>query len=90
MIEIHQLRFGAVQLSDTIVIGANVYSVEDREDALHYIKGLTFTVPNTTECRARQMELVGNFFETRGATGDWSTVVEMHPRFSFEGGRLYP
>jgi hypothetical protein len=75
-------------VTQAFVVGAHVYSVEDREDALHYIKGLTFTVPNTAECRTRQMELIGNFIEMRGAAGDWSTVVEMRPRYSFEGGRL--
>jgi hypothetical protein len=70
--------------------GASVYTAGEQEEALHYIKGLTFSVPNTEECRARKMELIGNFFETRGSTGDWSTAVELHPRYAVEGGRVVP
>jgi hypothetical protein len=75
-------------VTQAFVIGGNVYSVEDREDALHYIRGLTFTVPNTAECRSRQMELIGNFMEARGAGGDWSTTVDLHPRYSWGDGRV--
>ncbi len=69
-------------------LGRTVYSTEEAEDAVHYTKGLTFTVPNTAECRVRQMELIGNFAEALGQTGEWSTVFEMHPRFSYVGGYM--
>jgi hypothetical protein len=70
--------------------GASVYTAWEQEDALHYIKGLTFSVLNTADCRARRMELIGNFFETRGSAGDWATAVELHPLYSLEGTRVVP
>jgi hypothetical protein len=75
-------------VTQAFVTGGNIYSIEDREDALHYIRGLTFTVPNSAECRSRQMELIGNFIEARGAAGDWSTTVDLRPRYSWEDGRI--
>ena len=55
---------------------------------MHYIKDLTFSVPNTPECRARQMELIGNFVEALGSTGEWTTLTELHPRYSIVGTRV--
>jgi hypothetical protein len=69
-------------------MGASVYSLQQMEDALHYVKLLTFEVPNTPECRVRQVELIGNFTEARGPSGDWITLFEMHPRYSFDGTRV--
>jgi hypothetical protein len=75
-------------VTQAIVTGANVVSADDREEALHYVKGLTFSVPNTVECRARQIELIGNFLESRGSTGEWTTLFAVHPRFTFDGNHV--
>jgi hypothetical protein len=72
-------------VTQAFLAGAYVYTQEEREDALHYIKGLTFMVPNTAECRVRQMELIGSFFEARGSSGDWATVFAVHPRYTLDG-----
>jgi len=65
--------------------GASVYTAEQTQDALHYVKLLTFSVPNTPECKVRLLELIGNFFEARDSSGEWVTLFEMHPRYSFDG-----
>jgi len=75
-------------VTQAFVTGANVVSADDREEALHYVKGLTFSVPNTAECRARQMELIGNFLESRSSTGEWATLFAVHPRYTFDGNRV--
>jgi hypothetical protein len=39
-------------VTQAFLAGANAYTAEEQEDALHYTKGLTFSVPNTAECVA--------------------------------------
>jgi hypothetical protein len=69
-------------------VGDSVVSAEDKEAELHYTKGLSFSVPGTPECGARQIELIGNFAEQKGPTGEWSTVFNVHPRYSLVGKRV--
>lgn len=40
-------------------------------------------VPNTGECRVPQMEMIGNFLESRDSGGGWTTVFEV-PRYSLD------
>jgi hypothetical protein len=75
-------------VTQAFVSGANSYSAADQETALDYIKVLTFLVPNTPECRARKMEVIGNFLESRGSNGGWETVLDMYPRYSLDGTRV--
>jgi hypothetical protein len=75
-------------VTQAFVTAANVISADDREEALHYVKGLTFSVPNTAECRARQIELIGNFLESRSSMGEWATLFEVHPRYTFDGNHV--
>ena len=75
-------------VTQAFMTGGNVISADDREEALHYVKGLTFSVPNTAECRARQIELIGNFFESRSSMGEWATLFEVHPRYTFDGNHV--
>jgi hypothetical protein len=75
-------------VTQAFVAGANVYTAADQEAALDYIKVLTFLVPNTPECRARKMEVIGNFLESRGSNGEWETVLDLYPRYSFDGTRV--
>jgi hypothetical protein len=75
-------------VTQAFVTGANVVGTDDREEALHYVRGLTFSVPNTAECRARQMELIGNFLESRSSTGEWTTLFAVHPRYTLDGNRV--
>jgi hypothetical protein len=64
------------------------YGVEDLEADLQFVKGLTFAVPDSPECHARQVEVIGNFVESLTAAGDWETVLEVHPRYSLDGTRV--
>jgi hypothetical protein len=75
-------------VTQAFVAGANVYTAGDQETALDYIKVLTFLVPNTPECRARKMEVIGNFLESRSSNGEWETVLDLYPRYSFDGTRV--
>jgi hypothetical protein len=75
-------------VTQAFVAGANVYTPADQEAALDYIKVLTFLVPNTPECHARKMEVIGNFLESRSSNGEWETVLDLYPRYSFDGTRL--
>jgi len=70
------------------VTGADVVTPADQEMELDYVRHLTFMVPNTAECRARQMEMIGNFYESRDSGNAWSTVFVVHPRYSLEDGRV--
>ena len=75
-------------VAQAFVMGANVYTPADQEAALDYIKVLTFSVPNSPECHARKMEVIGNFLESRGSNGEWETVLDLYPRYSFDGTRV--
>ena len=75
-------------VTQAFVAGANVYTPADQEAALDYIKLLTFLVPNTPECHSRKMEVIGNFLESRASNGEWETVLDLFPRYSFEGTRV--
>jgi hypothetical protein len=75
-------------VTQAFVAGANAYRAADQEAALDYIKILTFSVPNTPECRARKMEVIGNFIESKGSNGEWQTVLDLYPRYYFDGRRV--
>ena len=75
-------------VTQAFVTGANVYAPADQEIALDYIKLLTFSVPNTPECHSRKMEVIGNFLESRASNGEWETVLDLYPRYSFDGTRV--
>jgi hypothetical protein len=70
------------------ITGANVYTTADQEAALDYIKILTFLVPNPPECHSRKMEVIGNFLESRSSNGEWETVLDLYPRYFFDGTRV--
>jgi len=75
-------------VTQAFVTGSNVYTRADQEAALDYIKLLSFVVPNTVECHARKMEVIGNFLESRGSNGEWETVLDLYPRYSFDGANV--
>lgn len=57
----------------------------EQDAELAYTRALTFTVPDTPSCKSRQMELIGDFVEMRGATGQWATYAKLYPRLIFDG-----
>jgi hypothetical protein len=69
-------------------VRGNFNDAENQEAAVHYIKGLIFQVPATDECQAREMELNGEFHESSDGGGQWTTTLEMHPRYIAQNGRV--
>jgi hypothetical protein len=56
----------------------------DAEQA--FISAMRFSVPQTQSCRVRQMELIGDVFETREKDGRWASYIRLYPRLSFAPG----
>jgi hypothetical protein len=82
---------GAGLVSRELLTAANYGTLQEQQAEMGYAKEMTFTVPNTPECSAREIELIGDFFESREPTGNWATFVRLYPRFSFTGdGALSP
>lgn len=70
------------------VNGFTIYSPADQAAALDYINTLTFQVPNTPECSTRKIELNGKFIQTRNSSGEWETILDVYPRYSFNGTQV--
>jgi hypothetical protein len=68
--------------------GASVVSLADQDAELDYLKILTFDVPNTDDCRTKEIEMFGTFAETREPGGEWATVLDIHPRYAMQGDRV--
>jgi hypothetical protein len=75
-------------VTKAFLLGGTVDNAEDQEAALHYIKGLTFQTPDTDECSTREIEINGEFRESADTGGEWLTVLQIHPRYSYQDGRL--
>lgn len=83
-IKVHFWVNGAGLVSREVLTATTYATAAERQAELEFTKGLTFTVPNTAECRVREMELIGDFFEMRNAAGQWATFVKLYPRLSFD------
>lgn len=83
-IKVHFWVNGAGLVTREVLTATTYATTEERQAELNFTKGLTFTVPNTAACRVREMELVGDFFEMKGSTGQWATFVRLYPRLSFD------
>jgi len=70
------------------VAGSTVVSPQDQEAALEYIRHLTFEAPTAEECQPIKMQMVGNFHMAKDSTGDWITVFDVHPVYSFNGTQI--
>jgi hypothetical protein len=67
------------------VLTASTYGTAAEQQAeMMYTNGLTFSVPNTAECRIREVELIGDYFEMKSRSGGWATYVKLYPRLSFD------
>jgi hypothetical protein len=75
-------------VTKAFILGGTVDRPEDQEAALRYIKGPTFQLPNTDECRSREIEIVGDFRRTADSNGDYVTVLDIHPQYAYQDGRL--
>jgi len=70
------------------VSGGTVVSPEDQEAAIDYIRHLTFEAPTAEECQTVKMQMVGNFHMSKSSSGDWITVFDAHPVYSFNGSQV--
>jgi hypothetical protein len=70
------------------VTGANVVTPVDQEAALDYVRHLAFEAPAAEECQAIKMQMVGNFHMSKDSGGDWTTIFDVHPVYSFSGDRV--
>jgi hypothetical protein len=70
------------------MVGGSVNDIQNQEEALHYVKGLTFQVPNTEQCRTREIEIIGEFRGSPDTIGEWATVLEIRPRYASVEGRV--
>jgi hypothetical protein len=80
-----KIRFfvnGSGEVTRAALTSANFASPEEQAAELEFTKRLTFVVPDTAECRTREMELVGDFVAMKGPTGQWATFVRLYPHFS--------
>jgi hypothetical protein len=55
---------------------------------LDFVQHLTFSVPDSEECRTRPLEMIANFSESRQSADEWATVMEVHPVYSVDGDRV--
>jgi hypothetical protein len=70
------------------LVGASVVTPADQEAALDYVRHLTFVTPAAEECQAIKMQMVGNFHMSKDASGDWTTIFDVHPVYSFSGTQV--
>jgi hypothetical protein len=70
------------------VSGGTVVSPEDQEAAIDYVRHLTFDSPTAEACQTIKMQMVGNFHMSKNPSGDWITVFDAHPVYSFNGGQV--
>jgi hypothetical protein len=70
------------------VAGSTVVTAQDQEAALDYIRHLTFEAPTAEECQTLKMQMVANFHMSKNSSGDWITVVDVHPVYSFNGTQV--
>jgi hypothetical protein len=75
-------------VSKAFYAGGSINDPQDLEEALHYVKGLIFQVPDKDQCRTREIEILGEFRESADAAGEWATVLEIHPRYASVEGRV--
>jgi len=67
-----------------VLTGSTYGTAAEQQAEMAYTKGLTFSLPNTVECRIREVGLVGDYFEMKGSSGSWATFVKLYPRLSFD------
>jgi hypothetical protein len=75
-------------VTNPYVSGASVVTPADQEAALDYVRHLTFETPSAEECQAVKMQMVGNFHMSKDSSGDWTTIFDAHPVYSFSGSRV--
>ena len=82
-IKVHFWVDGAGTVTRELVTQGTLGTPAEQQAEAAYAKGLSFSLPNTPECRTREVEVIGDFFEQRDRTGQWATYLRLYPRFSF-------
>jgi hypothetical protein len=82
-LKVHFWVNGAGVVTREALTGATYSTVQEQQAELAFTKGLTFTVPQTAECRVREIEVIGDYYEMKEEGGKWGTIVKMYPRLSF-------
>jgi hypothetical protein len=70
------------------VSGGTVVTPQDQEAAIDYVRHLTFETPTAEACQTLKMQMIGNFHMSKNSTGDWITVFDAHPVYSFSGSQV--
>jgi hypothetical protein len=83
-LKVHFWVNGAGMVTREVLAASNYALPAEQEAELAFTKSLTFSVPQTSECRLREVELIGDFFEMKGSSGKWATFVKLYPRLSFD------
>ena len=65
-----------------------VVSSTDQEAALEYVRHLSFEAPTEEECQTIKMQMVAKFHMALDSSGDWTTIFDVHPVYSFNGDRV--
>ena len=82
-IKVHFWVDGAGTVTREILTEGTLGTPAEQQAEAAYAKELSFSLPNTPECRSREVEVIGDFFEQRDRTGQWATYLRLYPRFSF-------
>lgn len=75
-------------VANAYVSGATIVSSTDQEAALDYVRHLSFETPADEECKTIKMQMVANFHMAMDSSGDWTTIFDVHPVYSFNGNRV--
>jgi hypothetical protein len=70
------------------VSGGSVVTPVDQEAAIDYVRHLTFVAPTAEECQTLKMQMVGDFHMSKNSSGDWMTIFDAHPVYSFNGSQV--
>jgi hypothetical protein len=88
-LKVHFWVNGAGAVTREVLTASNFALPAEQEAELAFTKSLAFSVPQTSECRLREMELIGDYFEMKSNSGKWATMVKLYPRLSFDAdGRV--
>ncbi len=82
--KIHFWVDGSGNVSRPQMASADFGSPLEQAAELAFVRQLMFAVPDIPDCRQRQIEVIGDVYETDNEAGGWTTLVRLYPRFSFD------
>jgi hypothetical protein len=66
------------------MVSADFGSPLEQAAELAFARQLMFAVPDIPDCHQREIEVIGDVYETDNDAGGWTTLVRLYPRFSFD------